>query len=295
MRVHSSVLESLQLLISHGHVSKSDLESLRQRLLNELERAIHARNLALQSKMLHLLHATMTPAPGQKGHQRFGSISEKRLSLEKQRGQADPADDTFATHLTETISLAISTPSNRPVLQHWIDFLPMSSSFFGIHPPLLLEINLSFSSELRRIALHARKGEISHAGEAEVMMLLSGLDRILFLLGQPGSSQKHDDRSHAESGGMLAGLVSSFIVDSPAAVDSVRNGELEHLDEALVALLITLGTIHDEGDPDVPGKVYERARKLCEKLFKAHPKALIASLVRIWAARREEIRVSDIQ
>lgn len=282
LRVHSAVLENLQLILAQGDVPQAALEALRQRLLSELDRAVRMNSLTLQSKMLHLLHSAMGPAPGQKGHQRYGSLSEKRLSLDKSRPQ--PQDDSFAVDLTETVVIAISTRRNRPVLQHWIDFLLMSSAFLGPRRASLLRLNAAVASEIRDAGAESTdKGKPD--GEGETLMLLTGLDRVLFLLGQGSSSSKHDERSGQESSGMFAGLVSTFIVEGPT-VEDASSDEQEYLDEAASALLaLTSGSVLGNS------KVDERVRKLFDKLFRATPKALIATLVRVWATNRADVEV----
>lgn len=116
-------------------------------------------------------------------------------------------------------------------------------------------------------------------------MLLTGLDRVLFLLGQSSPSSKQDERAGQESGGMFAGLVSTFIVEGPTVEDGSLDDH-EYLDEAVSSLLsLTSESTYENG------KVDERVRKLFDKLFRASPKALIATLVQVWAVNPADVEV----
>lgn len=89
---------------------------------------------------------------------------------------------------------------------------------------------------------------------------------------------------------MLAGFVSTFITDSNASGDLARPDDLLHLDVALFALL-SLSPASADSAAGSTEKVQDRTRKLAEKLFQAHPKALLTSLVRIWASSEVHVTV----
>jgi hypothetical protein len=80
-----------------------------------------------------------------------------------------------------------------------------------------------------------------------------------------------------------------------------RHENVQYLDEAMSALLVTWTVTADSSAADGPAagsrehtfsRTRLRARKVFEKVFKAQSSAVMGTLVRIWASNFKEIDVS---
>jgi hypothetical protein len=211
LRVQSAALDVLQMLVSRGDATRSSLDDLKVALVKKLVLAIQLQQLSLQNKMLHLLHSTIS-ATESKRHRTTSSTS----SL------PDAFDSAFERSLVSIIIEGISSLSNRPVLQHWIDFVLMTIPQFQGRQALLLPLCDCFSQQLRLAMLHIREVYIAGMAdvrttmtEAEPIMLLNGLERTVMLLPRGSRVEEKDGGS-----GILGYMTTVFTADVPSALVS---------------------------------------------------------------------------
>jgi hypothetical protein len=94
----------LQIVVSRAGLDDVALKSVESVTVSRLHLAVHKARLDIQSKLLHLLHSVLL------------AIAPPNITAETSR----PARTTF---LTQVLVDGITIPSNRPVLQHWFDFI----------------------------------------------------------------------------------------------------------------------------------------------------------------------------
>lgn len=325
LRVQSAALSLLQMIVSRGEVSQPLISSLKTTLANKLLSAVQARRLTLQSKMLHLLHSAInasssrreppSPVPSQTHRRGTSSATEKRPSV-------DISVSDFEHQLVVTVMQGVATPSNIPVLQHWIDFVLMTVPLLVNRPNLLHTLAECFSQETRELVQRIQEGHEKQSSlqdgkdtivtvdeelsvtDAEVIMTLNALERVLTILNNPASGKIDDSASgQGESGSRILGLVSTvFTVEAPS--NESKPEFPRYLEDAVHALLVTWSATlqaSEAGDERARAEnshqtyvnIRERTRKVLEKVFRASPLSVISSCVHVWSLRFEQVSVSD--
>ncbi|WVQ78778.1 hypothetical protein IAT38_000869 [Cryptococcus sp. DSM 104549] len=320
VRVQSAALELLQTIVSRGDVSQPLLVTIKDCLVTKLLSAVETGRLTLQSKMLHLLHSAINastparnarPRPHQGHHRGASSIIEKPAP--------EPPASDFEHALVQAIIQGVSRPSNIAVLQHWIDFVLMTVPLLVGRPSLLNTLAECFSQETRALVqrisrAHDRatgvkgKGkarvvedEKLDAADAEVVMALNALERVLMILGNQASGKIDEGVRQEEGGSRILGLVSTvFTVEAPS--NDPKAESPRYLDDAVHALLVTwsatLPTGEDEDTRDWRGgpstkqayaNIRGRARTVLEKVFKTQPGAVMSSCVHVWSLCSEQV------
>ncbi|KAL0242321.1 hypothetical protein I308_105950 [Cryptococcus tetragattii IND107] len=324
LRVQSAALSLLQMIVSRGEVSQPLISSLKTTLANKLLSAVQTRRLTLQSKMLHLLHSAINASssrreppshvPSQTHRRGASSATEKRPSV-------DVSVSDFEHQLVVTVMQGVATPSNIPVLQHWIDFVLMTVPLLVNRPNLLHTLAECFSQETRELVQRIQEGhekqssvqdgkdiivildEELNVTDAEVIMILNALERVLTILSNLASGKIDDSASgQGESGSRILGLVSTvFTVEAPS--NEWKPESPRYLDDAVHALLVTWSaTLQASEAGDERGRaenshqtyvnIRGRTRKVLEKVFRASPLSVISSCVHVWSLRSEQ--VSDV-
>lgn len=216
-------VDLLQALVARGEVESITLQSLESAVVQKLYFCVHTGRLDLQNKLLHLLHSVIT-----------ASISEGRVAAQVERG-ADgislqdspiPRRESHTVHplLVQTLVDGISTPSNRSLLQHWLDFIMMTVPQFketlrAVVTPLsdcvCRQLRLALGEILEASAEGCHSDDIvSYTTDADFLMLLTTLERLTLLsmtrvVGeQPQEEDQSVDRTAQESSGLL-GYVSN--------------------------------------------------------------------------------------
>lgn len=323
IRVQSASLELLQLLVTRGDLNTTSIAHIKQTLVDRLTEATTHKQLTLQNAMLHLLHSAITFSSERRprGHRVYSStlsIPEKPTSEDEGRAHQ------FEESLLQMILTGVSAPGNRPILQHWVDFVLMSVSFFELKPLYLRALCECFCEQLRMIMLKLRAtfaitsiadmpGTIT---ESEPTMLIGVIERLATALGGKGAHRRSEDkdRQHNDSGGLLGYLPTVFSVEAPQdnAVSYLRyrgvNNETKceasrYLDDVLEAFFVTwsvTGDAHDDSGStsasrnQIMTRTRARAKKALEKLFKAQPSEVTGSVVQVWASKSRDIDDSAI-
>lgn len=229
----SSVVEILQLIVSRGELEPTSLEGMEAIVIGKLYYCIHTKQLDLQNKLLHLLHSlisvsaavtetpqTLPPAKHKQDDVPVGSTQQdgERSAATSQRNY--PVNPL----LLQTLVDGISTRSNRPILQHWMDFALMAVPQFqpalqSVVTPLNDCLCKELHHLLKELQSAARQpdsyGKDIHSSvtDADMIMLLNGLERFVLLSLAHTEGDTSDEESIAEkpvqeSGGLL-GLVSN--------------------------------------------------------------------------------------
>lgn len=187
----------LYLIISKlDHVPMKIVQQIQTSALHKLLFCLDQKNLDLQQKLLHLLHAclvitctSITNKEKGPGHQKRGSVdSISSVALTNQANDALILMQTSSELFVKCCIDAFSMSSNRTMLQHWMDFvlatLPyIRHGFRSIIVPLLMclchQINLR--CDTIEIVIHEKPQTSSScaSAEREVIILLMGLEKMM--------------------------------------------------------------------------------------------------------------------
>lgn len=242
--IQSTAVDLLQAVVARGEVDPVTVEVIEAIVVGKLYFCIHRTRLDLQNKLLHLLHSLISAStagndpPSVK--QRQGDSSADPTAGPDSSQDLSPRAYPVNPLLIQTLVDGISTPSNRPVLQHWLDFVLMAVPQFQ---PTLQAV-VTPLNECMCKQLLASLGDVldvtskdglftddlaSSATDAELIMLLGGLERLVLLslayptdLASSEDEQPVTDKSTENSG--LLGYVSTVF-----SSENVQNAVDEQL------------------------------------------------------------------
>ncbi|RDX51932.1 hypothetical protein OH76DRAFT_1400831 [Lentinus brumalis] len=309
-------VEILQALVARGEVDVVTLQSLESAVVQKLYFCVHTTRLDLQNKLLHLLHSVITASiAGSDGRSSSAPLERAADGISLQDASPASRRESHAVHplLVQTLVDGISTPTNRPLLQHWLDFMMMTVPQFketlkAVVTPLTdclcRQLRLALT-EIMDASVDGPRGEdiVSYTTDADFMMLLTALERLSLLSmaraagEQPAEEeQQAADRSAQESGGLLGYVSNVFGSDgvSSATDDAslARTSDYRCLHNAvriLYAMWNKLVLPH-EGDwasrEESLALIYSRARnrsrRVLEHLFRAHSTEVLEAVVDCW-------------
>lgn len=218
IRTHSSALDLLGLLLSGGTTSETNLASVKSCLVAKLRNSIRLRQLLLQSQMLSLLEVTINLSQTiRPSHQRKRSTMLEKIEI--------VSESEFDLALVQVIIEAVSSPQNRPVLDHWTRFILAIAPSIETRSSLVLMLCECFSDQLRRVVLQLRTLQQdgsddkleSRVSDAEPHAMLLALEKLILLVLTTGRDRRQSEdpaKGHGEGG--LMGLVSGvFTVEAP--------------------------------------------------------------------------------
>ncbi|KIJ66430.1 hypothetical protein HYDPIDRAFT_26778 [Hydnomerulius pinastri MD-312] len=306
-RIQSTSIDLLQAIVARGEVDYLALETLEPVIIGKLYFSVHLWRLDLQNKLLRILHSLISASTAliaQMNADEVGSSEGSQSSGKKSY--------TVNSLLTQTLMDGVAAPQNRPVLQHWLDFVLMAIPQFqqalqGIIPP----IADCLGRQLRLLlndALRANRPGFAGPGrgvatDAEFIMLLNALERLLLLgltnhleVGQQDEDTPTQEKAGNESSGIL-GYVSNVFTADNAAVQmddqlAVRSPGFRSLHDGIrVLFAFWVNFIWTSSSPKQPeddslSMIYSRTRIRCrralEHLFRAYPTEVLESVISCW-------------
>ncbi|EJU02805.1 hypothetical protein DACRYDRAFT_94483 [Dacryopinax primogenitus] len=308
-RIQSTAIDILQLIVSRGEIEKASLLSLQQNVVSKLYSSIHTARLDLQNKLLHILHSIiLATAPLLRGSPSPSKVTETPIEdKDKDKG---PTSDKLLALLIQTLLDGVSRASNRPILQHWIDFVLMTIPQFLDSMQLLVVPLCQCVSQQLRNALHdihrattkdvKGKGNLSTTtNDAEFVILLNALERLVLMsLSRASDVRTSEDEvgeRTGEGGGLLGYVSGVFGADSSGSNSdeslSARSPGYRSLHDA-VRVLFTASTMQVwQGSEDratftaldsVYSRTKSRSRKVLERLWKAQPTEVFESIIELW-------------
>jgi len=214
----------MRLLISDGQTPDIIINSIKDCLVRKLRQSTRQPHMTLQPQILSILEIAMAHSSSHRSkHQRKRSVLEKAEVV---------PESEFDMALVQVIVEAVSSPQNRSSLRHWVDFILNITPLIETRPSLVLMLCECFSDQLRRdmlqlkaIRLNSSSGDTrSRLTEAEPLLILAGLERLVLLVLSSGRDRSHsEDAQKAQGEGGLMGLVSGvFTVEAPIN-DKVRS------------------------------------------------------------------------
>lgn len=196
---------------------------MKHALVEKLSEATQHKHLTLQNTMLHLLHAAISQGTDRRRSHR---VSSSTFSLPERPNSLDTVAHEFEESMLRMVIAGVSAPGNRPILQHWVDFVLMTIPHLEHDPRQLRALNDCFCEQLRMTMLKLRTTfAISTAGdvpatitESEPIMLIGVIERLATVLGGKAGGRRSEDRDrreHEGGGGLLGYLPTVFSVEAP--------------------------------------------------------------------------------
>lgn len=204
--IHMVAADFLHFIISKiDHVDTSLLAMIHKTVINKMLYCINHSRLDLQSRLLHLLHATilMGTTPTKKPQSsaqssgnltRDGSIATFENSSGSTQANGDSHESLFrvvgsSPLFVKTVFDALSVPSNRPILQHWMDFLMLALPFLtNYFRRVLLPVIQCLCDQILRSRAFLLEAYADKARDVtgnpnltdqDLMIFLTGLERML--------------------------------------------------------------------------------------------------------------------
>lgn len=233
--IQSTAIDILQVIVARGEIDHLSVQAIEAVVIAKLYFCIHVQRLDLQNKLLHILHSLLSASTSNPdstlGNNHRGSndgapvdqATQESLLGEQQAHTVNPL-------LLQTLMDGIATLMNRPVLQHWLDFVLMAVPQF--QPMLQATVNPLNDCVCRQLRLALAdilqaskdRGDVkdiaSTATDAEFIMLLNALERLVQLSLVNAEANQEDDESSAaekspvENSGLLGYVSNVFSSDN---------------------------------------------------------------------------------
>ncbi|KAF8131645.1 Dopey, N-terminal-domain-containing protein [Boletus edulis] len=304
-QIQSTSIDILQAIVARGEVDHLALESLEPIIIGKLYFFVHLKRLDLQNKFLRILHSLISVSIAHIAQ----SNAEEQSSSE---GTQTSGKKTYTVNslLTHTLTDGIAVPHNRPVQQHWLDFVLMAIPQFQpalqvMIPPLADCVGRQLRSLLNDAVRANHPGSPSAitgvATDAEFVMLLNTLERLLILGLANYSEVAHQDddtsaqEKTAESSGILGYVSNVFTADtaSPSEDQSaVRSPGFRSLNDGVRVLFaiwvnfIWTSPASKRSEDDSLSMIYNRTRGRCRRvlefLFRAYPSEVLEGVISCW-------------
>ncbi|CAA7265849.1 unnamed protein product [Cyclocybe aegerita] len=261
--IQSNAIELLQAIVSRGDIVHGLIETIEATTIGKLYFSIHTGRLDLQNKWLHLLHSVISVSTALlESAQRPANNSQEDTVPDSASVPEKTADPTLRHPMNplmvQTLVDGISTRSNRPVLQHWLDFILMAVPQFQptlqavvtpLNDCLCRQVLSSLADVLRsttQMLDYADDMAVS-VSDAELIMLLNGLERLILLslaytseINSPDDEANTMEKSTADGGGLLGYVSNVFSSESSSANQTEqltsRSAGYRSLDEGIRVL-----------------------------------------------------------
>ncbi|KAJ6520217.1 Dopey, N-terminal-domain-containing protein [Mycena sanguinolenta] len=324
--IQSTSVDLLQAVVSRGEVDPVTVEVIEALVVGRLYFCIHRARLDLQNKLLHLLHslisASTTSTDPTSGKQRQGDGSVDATTGPDAPQETGPRAYPVNPLLIQTLVDGITTPTNRSVLQHWLDFVLMAVPQFqptlqAVVTPLnecmckqLLVslgdiLNVTFKDGLFSDDL------TSSSTDAELIMLLGGLERLVLLsLAYPTEPLSSDDEQAPtekapENSGLLGYVSTVFSSESTQNLGdeqlTARSPGYRSLHEGVRVLYLVWSTLlwsdretwssKDDSLSLIYTRTRLRCRRVLEHLFRVQSAEVFESIIDCWNRELPESQI----
>ncbi|KAL0565856.1 hypothetical protein V5O48_016166, partial [Marasmius crinis-equi] len=313
--IHSTTIDLLQAIVSRGEVSAMAVESVEPVAIGKLYLFVHSGRLNLQNKLLHLLHSVISASISLDDRRNLNKTRLADTSVESTSSDYhDASARSYSVNplLIQTLVDGVILQSNRPILQHWLDFVLMAvpqlqPSLQAVVPPLNDCLCSQLLSSLKGVVSMSKDGqEYSEddsctATDAEFLMLLNALERLV-LLGLAYTSEEsaleHDDQlaeKPVENTSLLGYVSNVFSSDNAQPIGdqlTPRSPAYRALHEGVKVLYLIWCTLSWSNPPTPSSRdeslsvIYTRTRLRCrrvlEHIFRVQSGEVFESVVECW-------------
>lgn len=249
-RIQSTSIDILQAIVARGEVDHLALETLEPIIIGKLYFFVHLKRLDLQNKLLRILHSLISAS----------TVHIAQTNAEEQASSEGSLTSgkrvyTMNSLLTLTLTDGIAVPHNRPVQQHWLDFVLMAIPQFQptlqwIIPPLAdcicRQLRSLLNDALRANQPGSPNAVTGVATDAEFVMLLNALERLL-VLGlanysevSPQDEDTPTQEKTGESSGILGYVSNVFTGETTSTPDDQATVSPSHSDGLVFTLVVQI-------------------------------------------------------
>ncbi|KAI0964349.1 hypothetical protein AcW1_001188 [Taiwanofungus camphoratus] len=319
--LQSTAIDLLQAVVARGEVDPPALQTIESVVVKKLYVCVHTGRLDLQNKLLHLLHSVISAShPGLEGPSSKGKqMAPSNAASDSGNAPDGSQHSIIETHsvnplLIQTLVDGISVSSNRPILQHWLDFILMTVPQFQdtMQPAVVplcdtvcrqLRVALS---EIRQVSAkeQGRGNILSSTTDADFIMLLTAVERLVLLsLSHVSETSIMEDensiaeRPTQESSGLLGYMSNVFSSDNTSGGDEeqaqIKSSDYRCLHETIRVLYAMWEALADpyqhsqtseeESLSLIYSKTRTRCRRVFEHLFRIHSTEVLESIVECWS------------
>ncbi|TFK56468.1 hypothetical protein OE88DRAFT_1715528 [Heliocybe sulcata] len=311
--IQATSIDLLQALVARGEFDNVSIQTVEAAVVGRLYSTVHLVRLDLQNKLLHLLHSVISASDA---GDPYYSSGLKEASGDPQGAKSvasEPPQPNYTVNqlLIQTLLDGISTPTNRPVLQHWLDFiLTTIPQFERSFKPALSPLNDCVCRQLRRaladvlrISVSGTSADVaSTASDSEVLMFLNVLERLVLLsldrgVGIIPFEEDAPEKTGQEPGGLLGYMSNVFSSDNipslPEGQLTARSAGYRCLHEAIrVLYAFWTSTVwvapqfwasQDHTLFLIFSRSRTRCRRVLEHLFRAQSSEVLESIVDCWS------------
>jgi hypothetical protein len=320
-QLHRTSLAVLHQILSSPYASPLSELQLEDLLIQRLHVSLDDPDPYLQVSLLDVVSVALKLKSFAQAHRPVSQLREKRLSTQESSLSRrlslviDVTDHTPTTPppplaLTKCLQAGFASPSSRPVLDSWINFLseclPLySETIFQILIPfvetLCTQVGLTFNNLQNTFKDTGNLEYVSTAPESTLISLLNGLEQVLGrgherLLKDEARTPalKSPDQPQSFFGNMVSGV---FASDTPQTRLMTANNRLTVLlsFQDAVRICFTIWSWGGRGlgganqDPESAAsfnytslRMRNRARRLLEHLFAAEPLECLETVIEIW-------------
>ncbi|KAG7099897.1 hypothetical protein E1B28_001698 [Marasmius oreades] len=313
--IHSTSIDLLQAIVSRGELSSIAVESIEAVAIGKLYFFVHLGRLDLQNKLLHLLHSVISASIAIDNRQHRQRLTDTSVESHNSTDAGDAPTRNYSVNplLIQTLVDGIAVPTNRSILQQWLDFVllavPQLQPFLqALVPPLNDCLCRQLLLSLRGVLVMSSKGleftgdDSSTATDAEFFMLLNALERLVLLgLAYPSQESNFDDdiqvaEKPTENTSILGYVSNVFSSDGAQTTNedqlTPRSPAYRALHEGVRVLYLTWCTL-SWTNPDSPSSrdeslslIYNKTRLRCrralEHIFRVQSGEVFESIVECW-------------
>ncbi|ETW86774.1 hypothetical protein HETIRDRAFT_30556 [Heterobasidion irregulare TC 32-1] len=317
--IQSTAIDLLQAIVARGDVDGLALEGIEAAVIGKLYFSVHMKRIDLQNKLLHLLHsvisATTATATRTAKPTTVASVDGMPERPPSPIGSQELGGQMHSVNplLVQTLIDGIAVSSNRPVLQHWLDFILMTVPQFqhalqAVVSPLSDCVGRQLRSSLAdisRVFTDKQEDEDlqSMTTDADFTMLLNALERLIILnLKTSDTAQAEDDsilpeKSPGGEGGGLLGMMttvfgSETIPIVPEEQMTARSPGYRSLHEGIRVLYTIWSTMtwpeskswtpKDDSLSMICSKSRLRCRRVFEHFFRVQAPEVLESIIDCW-------------
>ncbi|KAF8079121.1 Dopey, N-terminal-domain-containing protein [Lyophyllum atratum] len=315
--IQSTAVDLLQAIVARGDIDDI-VDSIEAIVVGKLYFCVHLERLDLQNKLLHLLHSLISASTARSVASRQAMSRHDGSGPSSATGhEAEQETRSYSVNslLIQALVDGIAIRTNRPILQHWLDFILMAVPQFqpalqAVVGPLNDCLCRQLLISLKDIHAASSKGQdyaqdvLSSATDAEMIMLLNGLERMILLslaytseLSALEEESTTLERSGTENSGLLGYVSNVFGSESvQQAADeqlTARSPAYRSLDEGIRVLHSIWGTLfwnnpatwssRDESLSLIYNRTRIRCRRVLEHLFRVQAVEVFESIVDCWS------------
>ncbi|KAF8913192.1 Dopey, N-terminal-domain-containing protein [Gymnopilus junonius] len=279
-------------------------------VVGKLYFSVHTNRLDLQNKWLHLLHSVISVATSQLEASRKSAPTAHDENGPEIPGILDKGPDSVIRYplnplMTQTLVDGISTHSNRPVLQHWLDFILMAVPQFQ---PALQAVVTPLNDCLCRQSISALGDVLKAANQTDVYA--EDFCTSSCVTSEVDGSEEEvpaTEKSTTEASGLLGYVSNVFTSESSSSnqtdqltdvliwdvVTQTRSPGYRSLDEGIRVLYsiwaslvwkpLHVWSVKDDTLSLIYSRTRLRCRRVLEHLFRVQTTEVFESFVDWWS------------